>query len=707
MKELLTPGQNCWQVTQVERASLLIDGEAYFESLHKAMRQARKSIIIVGWDVHSELQLIRHHDNDEYPSKLGKFLNYLVSKREDLNIYLLSWDFAMIYTLEREFFPRYKLKWRTHKRIHFCLDGEHPVGASQHQKIVVIDDTIAFSGGFDISKWRWDTPAHDPDDTKRRDPDGKSYPPFHDVQMVVDSQAASALGQLVRQRWQRACGEFLPEIDQEQVKTPWPTDSGPDFENISVAIARTFPKYNEHDEVREVEQLYVDSIGAAERYIYIENQYLSSHRIAEALKARLEKNEGPEIVIVLPQKTGGWLEQHTMDILRNRIMYILKEADAHDRLRIFYPRLAVDPEITLMVHAKVMVIDDSFVRIGSSNLSNRSLGLDSECDLAIAGGRHDVSSRTIASFRNRLLAEHLGVSEDDMTEAMSESGSCIGAIDSLSGGERTLVSLEETDTGNRTFESLSKSELLDPEKPINPEEFMDYLVRPDQRRSSFNHFTKIIILIVLVLGLGALWRWTPLGSWLDIESVINGVEWIKSHPFTPLMVLAGYVALGLISFPVTILIMATVIVFGPWWGSGYALIGIALSALTTFGVGHLLGKNIVSRFSGSLINRINRQLSDAGMMAVIALRIIPVAPFSVINLVAGISAISAKDFLIGTLIGILPGIIAIAVVADRLSKSLRQPDLNSFALLFAVVVAVGAALLGLRKWVSKSSSASE
>ena len=89
--------------------------------------------------------------------------------------------------------------------------------------------------------------------------------------------------------------------------------------------------------------------------------------------------------MVLPLKTGGWLEQHTMDVLRDRILRTLREADVHDRLRVYYPQLAVNPDVTLMVHAKVMVIDDCFVRVGSSNLSNRSLGLDSECDLSVVG----------------------------------------------------------------------------------------------------------------------------------------------------------------------------------------------------------------------------------------------------------------------------------------------------------------------------------
>ncbi|WP_240910275.1 VTT domain-containing protein [Desulfopila sp. IMCC35008] len=680
------------------RVSILVDGEAYFAALHAAMQKAHQSIIIVGWDLHSGLRLLRNGQSDEYPATLGEFLDCLVRKRKRLNIYLLSWDFAMIYAMEREFFPRYKLKWRTHKRIHFCLDGEHPVGASQHQKIVVIDDAVAFAGGLDISKWRWDTSQHRPDDERRIDPDGKAYPPFHDVQMMVDGEAAVVLGKLVRERWYRACGEAALEVNQKKVSDIWPVDVTPDFKNISVAISRTRPKYKEYDEIREVERLYLDSIARARSSIYIENQYLSSYRIGEAIAKRLSEENGPEVIIILPLKTGGWLEQHTMDVLRNRILLTLWEADVHDRLRVYYPQLATHPYVTLMVHAKVMIIDGCFARVGSSNLSNRSLGLDSECDLSIVGEEGGETAKTITSVRNRLLAEHLGVSESEVAEVFAESGSLRKAIDSLREGDRTLIPLKGKIEG-KIDQWLPESELLDPEKPVEPEEFLDYFISPKSQRPAYHHFLKIIVMIVIVLLFAAIWRWTPLVQYLNIHSVTEFARWLEAHPFSPLLVPLAYVVLGLVSFPVTLLIMATIIVYGPWWGGWYALLGTTLSAVMVFLLGHVLGKNIVSRFSGSLVNRVNQRLSKSGLMAVIAFRVIPVAPFSLINLMAGVSAISLRDFFIGTLIGIIPGITAISFVADRLFESLRRPDITTFAALFIVVVLFGITLVSFRKWI--------
>jgi uncharacterized membrane protein YdjX (TVP38/TMEM64 family) len=360
--------------------------------------------------------------------------------------------------------------------------------------------------------------------------------------------------------------------------------------------------------------------------------------------------------------------------------------------------LTANPEVTLMVHAKVMVIDGCFVRVGSSNLSNRSLGLDSECDLAAAGKKGSEIAEAITSFRNRLLAEHLGVSASEVAQAEAERHSLIEAIESLRAGDRTLIPLKG-EIEEEIDQWVPEADLIDPEKPIEPEEFLEHFIRPESQRPAYRHFLKIFILLAAVLILAAIWRWTPLAEYLNITTVTQSAEWLKAHPLSPLLVPLTYIALGLMSFPVTLLIMATIIVYGPWWGGWYALFGTTLSAVVMFLLGHALGKNIVSRFSGSLINRVNQRLSESGVVAVITFRIIPVAPFSLINLIAGVSAISLRDFFLGTLIGILPGITAIAFVADRLYESLRQPNISTFTALFAVVFGFGTALVAFRKWI--------
>jgi phosphatidylserine/phosphatidylglycerophosphate/cardiolipin synthase-like enzyme len=147
--------------------------------------------------------------DDDNEEELGDFLNRLAAENPDLEIHILSWDFSVIYVMEREILPLFNLGWKTHPRIRFRMDGEHPVGASQHQKIVVVDDLLAFCGGIDLTKNRWDTPEHRTKDPRRVNPDGKPYRPFHDVQAAVAGPAAAALGDLFRERWRRATGREL------------------------------------------------------------------------------------------------------------------------------------------------------------------------------------------------------------------------------------------------------------------------------------------------------------------------------------------------------------------------------------------------------------------------------------------------------------------------------------------------------------------
>ena len=203
------PGRNCASVRHADRFSLLIDGADYFRVLREALTRAERTVFILGWDIDSRMKLTPEGADDGYPEALGDFLHALAGDKRRLRVYILAWDFAMLYAFEREWLPVYKMGWRTHRRIAFQMDGKHPLGGSQHQKIVVIDDRVAFVGGLDLTRSRWDTSAHAPDEPLRRDANGAAYQPFHDVHTMFDGDAAREIGQLARERWARACGKRL------------------------------------------------------------------------------------------------------------------------------------------------------------------------------------------------------------------------------------------------------------------------------------------------------------------------------------------------------------------------------------------------------------------------------------------------------------------------------------------------------------------
>lgn len=697
---MLIEGSNCWRIARANRVAFVVDGESYFAAIHEAIRRARRSIFIVGWDVHSELRLLRNGGSEDFPETLGALLDKSCDERPELRVHILSWDFSMIYAMEREFFPKYKLRWKSHERVRFCLDGEHPLGGSQHQKLVVIDDCIAFCGGIDLTKCRWDTSAHQVHDPRRIDPSGERYSPFHDVQMLLDGEAAQALSKLARERWHRAGGRDAPNTGPSPESDPWPAQIEPVLTNVDIGIARTFPPYDGREQVREAEQLYLDSIAAARRFIYLENQYLSSHRIGQALAERLREPKGPEVIIVIPEKTSGWLEQHTMDVLRARLLDRLREADKHGRLRTCFVRLSQDPPVSLMIHAKVMIVDDVFARVGSTNLSNRSMGLDSECDLAIESTESQDCQEAIRRFRRSLLAEHCGVEVAAVAEAERAHPSLLGAIDSLCGGERSLEALP-AETAASLDAWIPDAALLDPEKPVEPDDLLEYFLGREQEKPLRRNLAKIVGLLSAVLLLVAAWRWTPLADWLHIDAATAAGEWLKARPFTPVLVLATFLIGGTIGVPITLMIVAAVVVFGPWVGAAYALIGAQLSALASFGLGRAAGRDAVTRLAGSRVNRIRRKLGDRGILTTITVRIVPVAPFAVVNLIAGVSKIRLRDFGLGSLIGLLPGVIVAAVLTDRIVASLREPSTGAIVWSALAVGAVGLGLFALLRWLRK------
>ncbi|NIP73754.1 MAG: hypothetical protein GWO16_12320 [Gammaproteobacteria bacterium] len=695
---ILVPGRNCWRVEAVRQAEVLVDGAAYFAALRSALEQARDSIFILGWDIDSRVRLSHDSAGTESGGSLGALLDWLVRRHRRLHTRILVWDFAMIYTLEREWLSAYQLGWKTHRRLEFRRDACHPAGASHHQKVVVIDDCLAFVGGFDLTRWRWDTREHRPGDPRRIDTEGRAYPPFHDLEWVVDGDAAAALGALARERWRRATGQRVRGPAPAQFAR-WPENIEPRFRDVKIGIARTEPELDGNDAVREVGALYVDSIEAARRFIYVENQFLTSKLVTDRLVQSLERQVGPEVILILPKESGGWLERKTMDVLRARALGRLRAADKHGRLRVYFPAVG---DQAVNVHAKVMVADEQLLRIGSSNLSNRSMGLDTECDLAIEALRGE-DCEAIANVRNGLLAEHLGVEQAAVAAALREHGSPASAIDALRGGPRTLHDLQGL-VPEYIDRQVPDSAVIDPEQPLNAERLSTRYLRPEQRASARHRGARYAAIVIALLLVAAAWRWTPLREYAQIDDVQRWLHRIQGHPLAPAVVMVAYLAAGLVAFPITLMVGATVVIFGPWVGFLYALVGSLLSAVATYALGQYLGAGPLERFAGPRIARLSGWLVHQGLLTVLALRIVPVAPFTVVNVVAGASRIRFLDFFLGTLLGMLPGLVGIALFVDRLIAALRDPGWIAYATVVALGVMIAAALVLLRRWLGDRGS---
>jgi phospholipase D1/2 len=499
MPRVLEPGRNCGVIAKASRFALLVDGSEYYGALAQSISQAKHSVAVLGWDLDSRVRLGPNADRGRLVPPLRDFLPAVAAANPGLNIYLSSWSFPLLFANLRD--P--KLVWGqnpfNHPRIHLKFDSTHPSGASHHQKIVVIDDCLAFAGGMDIAGGRWDAPDHRASDVRRSGKDAP-YPPYHDAQALVDGDAARALAAIVRDRWLRSTGTSIPESVQQ--RDIWPDRVQPDLVDVGVGISRTDVGADGSGECFEVEQLHLDLIEAARDLIYVENQYLTSATIVAVLCRRLQTADGPEVLIVLPLENTGWLEERTIQLLRFQSIRQLRQADAFNRLRICYPVAPGLGDDAIGVHSKIIVIDDQLFRVGSSNITNRSMRLDTECDLTIeATGLPERSQ--IARMRNRLLAEHLGMSVENVAGFLSHDASLIRLVDSRRNHPRCLRELPAEDPSNVL---ILNRELVDPSRPYTAGLVIEALASSVANRQIKRLMPLALICVAMTAAVAVLWR---------------------------------------------------------------------------------------------------------------------------------------------------------------------------------------------------------
>ncbi len=460
---LIVPGETCWRSAPADRYAPIVDGADYLRHVKAAMLNAQHRIVIIGWDLDYRMAFERGETTMEGPNSLGAFLHWLLRKRRDLNVYLLKSNLRLLPAFDAFWFgvaPVSLVNQLTSARIHFAVDGKRPTGAVHHQKIVVVDDAVAFCGGIDLTIGRWDTRAHLPVDPRRNGP-GDPYGPRHEVGVAVDGAAAQLLAQQAHERWEGATGQAMSK--DVPFAAPWPEALSPSLRNVEMGVARTLPTLPHREEVREIEALDLAAIAAARDVIYLENQYFASRCIAEAIAARLRERHGPEVVIVLPRSSESRLEVESMDSARQLLVRLLRSADLHERLGVYWP--TAGDGVSVYVHSKIIVVDGRLLRIGSSNFNNRSLGFDSECDIAIEA-RPELANcaeveREILYTRDSLVAEHLGVSVDVFREEVERRGAFRHGIEELRSTGRSLRKLTDTMV-SADASPFAENDLMDP-----------------------------------------------------------------------------------------------------------------------------------------------------------------------------------------------------------------------------------------------------
>lgn len=476
MNQILIPGLTCASLHDAPRSGVLVDGRDFYLAVHEAACRAERSILMAGWQFSSKIPLVYGDDATgcEYPTTLVDFLRALCEERPELEIRILAWDASAVFTFEREPLQRFFFHVRGHERIHYKMDNAHPFGASQHQKLVIVDRSIAFVGGMDITSSRWDDRAHRAENPHRRR-GGRPYGPYHDVQAYVTGDAVDVLRGWFAERWRRATGDELPAV----VPPRRELEIRPSFEVDApcIGLVRTLPRMKDHDPplppVTELYELHLRAIALAERSIYLETQYFSCDELCEALERRMAAR-GPatgqpplEIAIVLPQKSAGFKERIAIGVYQQRILERLGEAAARTghHLGVYYSA-APGPEgdVPVFIHSKVLAVDDRFLLVSSANAANRSMGFDTELGIAWEA---PVPTPSLRNARIDLLAEQCGLPKE-AGALLAEPAGLVARLDELARSKQHRLRIHERNVDEKPGPLLAK--LIPEETPFDPDD---------------------------------------------------------------------------------------------------------------------------------------------------------------------------------------------------------------------------------------------
>jgi phosphatidylserine/phosphatidylglycerophosphate/cardiolipin synthase-like enzyme len=487
-------GRNAWRSLPARTGGLLVDAKDYYAAFYSAALRARRSILLAGWQFDRGVKLLRDEDIARARPvggevRLLKLLDHLCQTRPELEVYILAWDFHLVFALEREWMQRLYFHWATHERLRFRFDDCHAPGGCHHQKFVVIDGALAFLGGIDLCESRWDDRRH-LGRNRSRVSRGRPQKPYHDLQAYFEGPAvAGALTELFRKRWERSGGDPIKLPGRPVAPGSWRgyrprgalvfppgpvsisrTDPGR-LDRPGPGTTRTRPCY-------EIRALLEDAIHRAERLIYLETQYFSSRRICEALERRMRARGRSklDIVLVVNQRAEAVKEEVAVGLRQAENLERLRKVagETGQALGAYYSvadgrvkKGGRGPKgVPTYIHSKLTIVDDRFLSIGSANLTNRSLDVDTELNVnweARAGARD--LQRAIQAARVSLLAEHSGAAAA-ARRALGRQTGLVQHLDALvEGGRSRLRALPPPSPGQSRALSVIDPRAL----PFDPE----------------------------------------------------------------------------------------------------------------------------------------------------------------------------------------------------------------------------------------------
>jgi uncharacterized membrane protein YdjX (TVP38/TMEM64 family) len=221
------------------------------------------------------------------------------------------------------------------------------------------------------------------------------------------------------------------------------------------------------------------------------------------------------------------------------------------------------------------------------------------------------------------------------------------------------------------------------------------------RRHRWLRLLIVLVYLLVVLALVFVWRDPDWRRWLNPQGLSELGRQLLGSPLGALAVMGGYIVAVCLAVPVAVLVSVGSLVFGPWPGMGYAMAGMLAGALFSYGAGRLAGATLVDKAAGGRLTLLSQHLGRRGLWTVVLVRVLPVAPFLVVNVAAGALGLRLRDFVLGSFIGLLPATILITLFLDRLTAAWADPGLGSYAMLAGLVLAIGGSVWWFRRRLSR------
>jgi len=217
---------------------------------------------------------------------------------------------------------------------------------------------------------------------------------------------------------------------------------------------------------------------------------------------------------------------------------------------------------------------------------------------------------------------------------------------------------------------------------------------------------RLILLAVLLLalvGLAMAWSWSPLREWLKVDRIVGGLQAL-GQAYGPFAALGGFALASVLAVPLSFLTLVTFVALGPSTGFLCAMGGALLGATASYSIGRFLGFEALQKLAGERVKLLSRRLARHGLWAVVAVRVVPVAPFAIVNMIAGATHIRLRDMVLGTALGMAPGTVLIGLFSGQIVEALKHPGPLTIGLVVLTLALIAAGGWGLKRWLARGDT---